>query len=122
MANPFRRGDFVYYRDDPAGCAWEVLDVLDDMCFIGDVGEETSHVVKEWADADELEPCDPDDDEGLDEGEDFDDDFDENEPDAEIDEIEEYYSRICTMCGKEGAAERADGNLYCTTCWSIWNS
>jgi len=37
-------------------------------------------------------------------------------------ELEMYYSRECVMCGKEGADERKDGQNYCSTCWTIWNS
>lgn len=38
------------------------------------------------------------------------------------DELEQYYSTLCDMCGKEGALERSDGRCYCSTCWTIWNS
>ena len=33
-----------------------------------------------------------------------------------------YYSNLCSMCGKEGADLRPNGDYFCGTCWSIWNS
>lgn len=46
----------------------------------------------------------------------------EKTPQEHEDELEDYYSRECVMCGKEGADVRADGKCYCGTCWTTWNS
>lgn len=36
-------------------------------------------------------------------------------------EREIYYSRECSMCGKEGADWYGE-KLFCGTCWTVWNS
>jgi hypothetical protein len=38
-------------------------------------------------------------------------------------ELEHYYSQLCSMCGKEGASPRGKkGELFCSSCWMIWTS
>lgn len=42
-------------------------------------------------------------------------------PEQRADELEAYYNRLCSMCGKEGADYHGE-TLFCGTCWTIWNS
>ncbi len=56
MFNPFEQGDYVAFKNDSAGECWQVLETTPSKCLIGDVGYETSNIIKQWVPADELEP------------------------------------------------------------------
>ena len=67
--NPFQEGDLVTFKDDEYGECWQVLEVAPTRCLVGDVGYETSNIIKQWVKADALEPFvdDEDDDDWEDE-------------------------------------------------------
>lgn len=53
-SNPFNIGDFVT-RKDEGGEAWEVRKTNGSLCYIIDVGEQVSGIIREWVEANTLE-------------------------------------------------------------------
>ena len=71
----FEEGDYVILKDDPAGYLWQVLERKGKRYLVGDVGYETSNLIKNWHDESELE-ADPGDEDLVFDDEDFEPDED----------------------------------------------
>lgn len=51
----FEIGDYVALKSDPVGWMWQILERKGKRYLVGDVGEQTSNLIKNWHDEKELE-------------------------------------------------------------------